>query len=257
VVKSYKWHELSGPEVAQLSGETDVAILPIGCVEMHGPHLPTGTDAWTAEGMAVMIAERESAVVLPTLFYNINDEMMCYPGTISISPELMLRLYEEICSEAARNGFRRIVLLVGHGGSEHVTDFFQHSLLQRREHVRLGYGVFRIYYPSLVQLAAQQFESGEESGGHGGEVETSFVLHFRPDLVHQGMLPADADGPYLDKSIPGATYFVDWIRRVPRGYHGRPDLATPEKGKAAATAIADHCAQIVRQIKAFDLGHDR
>ena len=78
--RTYKWHEMSGPAVAALAEETDVAILPIGCVEMHGPHLPTGTDAIQAEGMAELIAEWESAIILPTLYLNLNDEMVRYPG---------------------------------------------------------------------------------------------------------------------------------------------------------------------------------
>ena len=86
--KTYKWHEMSGPEVASLAEQTQVAILPIGCVEMHGPHLPTGTDAIQAEGMAELIAEQEPAIILPTMYLNINDEMVRYPGTIAISPEL-------------------------------------------------------------------------------------------------------------------------------------------------------------------------
>ncbi len=56
--QSCKWHELTGPDVAALARETQVALLPVGCVEMHGPHLPTGTDAIQAEGIAELIAAR-------------------------------------------------------------------------------------------------------------------------------------------------------------------------------------------------------
>ncbi len=74
--RTYKWHELAGPEVAALARETNVAIIPVGCVEMHGVHTPTGADGIEAEGIAELIAQREPAIIMPTLYYNINDEMM-------------------------------------------------------------------------------------------------------------------------------------------------------------------------------------
>ena len=86
------WHEMTGLEVAQLARQTDVAILPVGCVEMHGPHLPTGTDGFTAQKLADLIAEREPCIVLPPLFYNINHQMRKYPGTIGIPPDVVKTL---------------------------------------------------------------------------------------------------------------------------------------------------------------------
>ncbi len=83
---------------------------------MHGPHLPTGTDAVRAEGTAEMIAELEPVIILPTLYLNLNDQMKAYPGTIAMSPRLVGDILRELCSEAARNGFRKIVFLIAHGG---------------------------------------------------------------------------------------------------------------------------------------------
>lgn len=252
---TYKWHELSGPEVASLAQETSVAILPIGCVEMHGPHMPTGTDGFEAEGIAELIAERESAIILPTLFYNINDEMTCYPGTIAVSPELMARLYEELCSEAARNGFTKIILLIGHGGSEGVTQFVHHSLLHRRLGEKTGFTVFDLSFHPI----ASQAEVLETSGGHGGERETSLVLRFRPDLVHLERLEPlpEGEGPVYPKTVEHTWYVIDWVRQVPKGYTGMPQLATPEKGAAIAELVATECARIVRQIKNYDPTRDR
>jgi creatinine amidohydrolase len=256
--KTYKWHELPGPEVAALARETSVALLPIGCVEMHGPHMPTGTDAIQAEGMAEMIAAREPVIIMPTLYLNINDEMVCYPGTIAISPELVARLYEELCAEAARNGFSRIVLLIGHGGSEEVTRFVQHSFLHRRLGEKKGFAVFEVYYPEFAHQAGV-WETPRSAQGHGGEVETSLVLNFRPDLVHLDRLEPlpDGEGPRYAKTVEGAWYVIDWVRQVPKGYTGSPQVATAEKGARAAEFVADRCAQIVRQIKAYDPGRDR
>ena len=256
--RTSKWHELTGPEVAALAEETQVAILPIGCVEMHGPHLPTGTDAIQAEGMAELIAEREPAIILPTLYFNINDEMTRYPGTIAVSPELMARLYEELCCEAARNGFSKIVFLISHGGSEGVTRFVHHSFLHRRLGERLGFSVFDLWYYSFIR-EAEFLESGPEKQGHGGELEASLVARFRPELVHlERLKPLPAgDAPYYPKSVEHTWYTIDWIRQVPEGYHGEPQLATPEKGRRLAELAADACAEVIRRVKAYDPARDR
>ena len=69
-----KWHELTGQEVADLAKTTDLAVLPIGSVEMHGPHLPTGSDSFIAEHVCERIAEEVPCIVLPTMYYNINSD---------------------------------------------------------------------------------------------------------------------------------------------------------------------------------------
>lgn len=256
--RTYKWHELTGPEVASLAERTNVAILPIGCVEMHGPHLPTGTDAFQAEGMAELIVEREPAIIMPTLYTNINDEMTRYPGTIAISPELMARLYEELCCEAARNGFTKIVFLISHGGSEDVTRFVHHSFLHRRLHEQLGFTVFDLWYYSFINQA-EFLESSPEKQGHGGEMEASLVLRFRPELVHLERLKPlpEGDAPYYPKTVSHTWYTIDWIRQVPEGYHGEPQLASAAKGARLAEVAADACAEVIRRIKRYDPALDR
>ncbi len=256
--RTYKWHEMSGPEVAALAKETEVAILPIGGVEMHGPHLPTGTDSIQAEGMAELIAEREPAIILPTSYLNINDEMVRYPGTIAISPELMAQLYEELCLEAARNGFTKIIFLIAHGGSEDVTRFVHHSFLHRRIGDQLGFSVFDLWFYSLMQ-SDEVLESLPEQLGHGGEKEASLVMHFRPELVDLDQLEPlpEGEGPYYPKTVEHTWYTIDWIRQVPMGYVGIPHISTAEKGARMAEVGADACAEVVRQIKQYDPDRDR
>lgn len=256
--RTYKWVELPGPEVAALAQETDVALLPIGCVEMHGPHMPTGADGVEAEGIAELIVQREPAIILPTLYFNINDEMKCYPGTLAFSPELVARIYEELCCEAARNGFRKILLLIGHGGSEEVTRFVQHSFLHRRLGEQQGFTVMEVYIHTFTPREGV-LETPRSMQGHGCEAETSFVLRFRPELVHLERLAPlpGGEGPHARKSVAGAWYVIDWIREVPKGYTGKPQLATVEKGVLITEAVAEACTGIVRRLKGYDPARDR
>jgi creatinine amidohydrolase len=259
------WCEMTGPEVARFAQQTDVAILPVGCVEMHGPHLPTGTDGFTAQKLANMIARREPCIVLPPLFYNTNHSMRKYPGTIGIPPDVVKALYEAICDEAARNGFRKIAILICHGSSEIVAYHLQNVLFERsrREDQRpKPYSVFVLWIgDALHQLQPEVeklWESAPTQMGHGGEMETSLVLAARPDLVKPEQLEPlpEGEGPYYPKTVQGVTYPLDWIKQVPRGYIGTPHLATAEKGKQVLNALADYYARVIRCIRDYDPERD-
>ncbi|MFP3896875.1 MAG: creatininase family protein [Anaerolineales bacterium] len=122
---------MTGNEVKACAEVTDVALLPVGCVEMHRPHLPTGCDAYIAKKLAGMIAARESCIVLPTLYYNVGQMQRTNLATIAIPADVMVSLYEAICDEAARNGFRKIAILICHGSSEKAAYHLQDLLFER------------------------------------------------------------------------------------------------------------------------------
>jgi len=249
---SVRWQELTGSDLKELSKRTEVAILPIGCVEWHGPHLPTGIDAFAADAIAVRAAEIEPAVVLPPIYYNINDEMKCYPATISIPPRTVVDLYHAICEECARNGFNRIILLIGHGGSETTADMVEAELLERRTRGEgIGYAVFWI---SCSQLGvARREELIHTPIGHACEYETSLAMAIVPSFVRIERI--EEDGPVKDRAVD-ATYRVDWIRRVPKGYIGRPQNATAEKGRQIIDASVGDLVKVIRQVKGFDPNAD-
>lgn len=251
-----QWPELSGPEVKEFAKTTDVAILPLGCIEIHGPHLPTGTDGIHTEGIANRAAEIEKAIVLPPLYYNINDEMKCYPGTISIPPKVMLELEESICREAARNGFKKIIIFVSHGGSEHVAEFLMHQLLEEKttpEAPKKDYTIFWVGWEIWADERKQIF-SDEFQGGHGDVAETSLIMFLRPDLVKKDRI--GEIGPYIPKKIEKAHYFVDWIRQVPKGFCGDPTKASKERGKKSFNICVRELAKIIKQVKEYNPERD-
>ena len=242
-MSSVKWAELTGPGVADLARTTEVAILPVGCLEMHGPHLPTSTDGIVAEGVSVRAAEMESAVVLPTLFYNVNASMKCYPGTVSVPPRMVADLCHVICEEAARNGFKKVVLFSAHGGCG-TAGLVQAELLERRTRGEpVDYSVFCVFILTVLGAKGKQFD------GHGGAMESSLVLGVKPDLVH--LERVERPGPILSGTIPGASYMVDWIRQVPEGYKSDPRKADTKWGEELIEAAAARFAEIIGKIKAY------
>lgn len=243
-MKTVKWAELTGPEVAELAQTTDVAILPVGCLEMHGPHLPTSTDAIVAEGVSVLAAEMERAVVLPTLYYNVNAPMKCYPGTVSVPPRLVADLCHVISEEAARNGFKKVVLFSAHGGCD-FAGFVQDELLERKTRgEQIDYTVFSVFIMTVLGK-----EQSDKFDGHGGAMETSLVLGVKPELVKLNRV--ERSGPILSKKVPGASYRMDWIRQVPEGYKNDPRKADSGRGKTMIQDAAGRLAEIIGKIKAY------
>ena len=253
------WLEMTGPEVRELAKSTDVALLPVGCVEMHGPHLPTGTDGLVAERLAELVAEREMAIILPTLYYNINDSMSCYPGTLAFPPDVVKGIIATLCREAARNGFRKIAVLVWHGDSDLIPKYWQLELLaEQNAQQQFPFQVFTIVPYGTMESTAVKWQSTRKDQGHGCEPETSYVMAVRPDLVHLDRLEdlPEGRGPFIQPHVPHATYQIPWIRRVPKGYIGYPHYATAEKGRQGLEEIADWCAEIIRKIKSYDMDQD-
>lgn len=238
------WAESSGDVVAEFAKTCDTAIIPVGCVEMHGAQNPTGTDSFNVERICRLAAEQEPFIILPTIYYNINDQMMSYPGTIAMPHRLLIDTWRAIFKECARNGFKRIVPVCGHGGSQEPLIVAQAEVLQEAsEGVSIDYQVFRVQNLGLP--------SRPELDGHGGGGETARVMDSMPGLVD--LSKATGDGPYFSPVAEPASYRIPWIRNVPKGYHGNPELATQELGEQLNRERAAKLVEIIRKIKAVDL----
>jgi creatinine amidohydrolase len=244
------WHESKAPDVAAFAKTCDIALLPVGCVECHGPHNPTGCDAFIAARVCRLASELEPCIVLPPIFYNVNDRMKCYPGTISIPPRVVMDMYRAIFEECARNGFRRIVVYVCHGGSEVPVETLQGEIFeQATSGKQVDYQVFRVDVWFSPRLEEPE-ETRRLMSGHGGADETSECWDAAPGLVDTSRANGE-EGEYIPPAIK-AHYRVGWIRSVPKGYHGRPDLATPARGDQLNRWQAKHLAATIRQIKSYD-----
>ena len=252
-----RWYEMTGPEVGEFAATTDLALAPIGCVEMHGPHLPTGSDGFIATEVCDRIAAEVSCVVLPPLFYNINASMKSYPGTISIPADVMVQLYDAIFRECARNGFKKIFAVICHGGSETPVQFLANLVHERAtlkapdERARPEYYLFS----KTISLArAREFaKSADGQFGHACEIETGLNLAARPDLVK--LEKATETGERNPRAV-SANYHIDWIREVPRGYIGEPWLATPDSGERFMQAVVQDFLETAKRIAAYDPERD-
>src|SRR5262245_14892784 len=125
-----KWEELTAPDFAEaIKRSQGTCLLPFGILEKHGPHLPLGTDLINVRHISLAAAEQEYAVVFPEYYFGQIFEARHEPGTIAYSLQLQLQLLQETTDEMARNGCKKILIVNGHGGNEHLLPLFEQAQL--------------------------------------------------------------------------------------------------------------------------------
>ncbi|MGH9259111.1 MAG: creatininase family protein, partial [Acidimicrobiales bacterium] len=187
---------LTWEEVRDLDRAAAVALLPVGAVEAHGPHLPLGTDVIIAEAMARRAAEKlaaqgREAVLLPALAYTAAEFAAGFPGTVSLAPDSVTRAVVEIARSLTRHGFAALALANAHLDPTHRASLAAAVAASTREHL-LPVVVPDITRTPWVERLTDEFKSG---ACHAGQYETSIVLAVRPDLVRDGIRRGLAENP--------------------------------------------------------------
>src|SRR5437899_1291125 len=175
---SVLWKELTGPDfIKAIARAQSTCLLPFGILEKHGPHLPLGTDLLDVRHAALGAAEQEYAVVYPEYYFGQIFEARHEPGTVAYSSKIQLELLQETTDEMARNGCKKIIIVNGHGGNEHLLPFFAQAQMAA-PHDYVVYVYARGQYPPGRPAMHTKVDS------HAGESETAHVMVSRPDLVH-------------------------------------------------------------------------
>jgi creatinine amidohydrolase len=242
-----RWDELTATDFPEaVAGAKGVCALPIGVIEKHGPHLPLGTDVFAARAAAIRAAEREYVVVFPHYYFGQIYEARHQPGCVTIPPELLTSLLQATCESIARNGFRKIVIVNGHGGNTAWLNYFcQTQLSSPRD-----YAVYVARRPMDRELEAQiKAMRKTDWGGHADEAETARIMEIRPDLVQFGRAGDEVGLPLRRLTVEHATTGVFWYADFPNHYAGDPAGSTPEMGKLVVEAEVRGLAQVFRSIK--------
>ena len=228
----------------QRSGGT--CMLPFGILEKHGPHLPLGTDLLDVRYAALHAAEQEYAVVFPEYYFGQIFEAKSQPGTIAYSSELQLELLQQTTDEMARNGCKKIIIVNGHGGNEHLLPYFAQSQLDQP-------------HDYVVYVFDQR---SPESGGppkktsmdmHAGESETSKMMIARPDTVHQDRANKESGADQHHQSLPEDVYTgIWWYARFPNHYSGDGSAATKDLGQFQMNWWISTLVKTIQSVKADD-----
>lgn len=231
------WGELTGKAFDSVRKE--VAVLPVGSVERHGNHLPLGTDYIIPEYLARRVAEAlgEGAVVMPTVHYGVSTSLAHLPGTIDVGYVAFMAYVEAVLREAARNGFRAVLIINGHGGNTRAL----HIVAKR---VAFDTGVKVGVVDWWRDVAQEVRERLFTAPGHAGEDETAAVLAVRPELVDIG----SAEGGPSYSRVRVRFYDRDETRELfAKGVTGDPRRADAGRGREFLDAVVKEIVEGVRE----------
>jgi creatinine amidohydrolase len=249
------WGDYRTTEYASIDAEATIAVLPVAAIEQHGPHLPVSTDTTIMDGMLETVISRLPADldirILPVQAVGKSNEHIEAPGTLTLPPATLIDAWTELGLSIARAGVKKIVVVNSHGGNEEVM-----GIVTRELRVREKMLAVKTSWQRFGRPAGMYTELEDRQGIHGGDVETSLMLHFRPDLVEMGKAQnfvsnvARAETEFALLRQTGAHAFA-WLASDlnPNGVVGDATTATAEKGRLTAEFQADGFIKLLKDIR--------
>ena len=256
-LKSRWWWDLSTRDFAALDMSSVIAVQPVGAVEQHGPHLPVRVDAAINAGIidrAIPLMPADLPVlILPPLPVGKSNEHLAFPGTLNLSYETLARVWYEIGESVHRAGCRKILYFNSHGGQPQVMDIVCRELRVKLGMFAVGASWFRTIDSSDLYGADER-----RHGIHGGESETSIMLHLHPDLVDmtqaQNFVPASVPMERNYKILtPEGNVGFGWQTQdlQPFGACGNAAAGDAGRGAQSVERAANALVALLKEIDRF------
>jgi creatinine amidohydrolase len=236
-------HRLTQPEAARaLDG--GAAIVVVGSIEQHGPHLPLGTDALAALGIAERVAERMDAPIVPLSLVGIAPYHLGWPGSLTLRPQTLIALFADVGAGLAAAGVQRLLVVNWHEGNTPTLRLAAEEL-QRTTDVRVVI--------AETHVIANGLFPDEMEFTHAGAMETAAVLAHAPEAVR---LDAVADATDRETGERGHELFRrrdvfpilrDFHEVAPTGWYGDPARVDESRAREIADAVADHVVERARE----------
>ena len=279
-----KWENLTSPEFDEAIEKSEgLCIIPLGCLERHGEHLAVGCDGYSASHIANLAAEKEDAVVFPVCHWfgevipnHSNDSDMLKEkqlrGYISIKPQTLLTMLEELCDEIHRNGFNKILIVNGHGGNRPWLDLFTRSMLYKKRDYAVMWtnlntvGNGDAFYNKILadkerfsylteedMSTLKRFNETGFGGGHADFAETAVLMGLdknlvRPEKFYQEGLSVHRFDHFSKNFI---NFGGAWMADFPKAFSGFASTGCTETiGKAFCEIMADCLIEKIKVIKA-------
>lgn len=253
--RTVQLERLSSPEVRlACKAAQGVAIIPIGAIEVHGPHLPLGTDSIETYEIGLRAARQAGVVVAPLMWYGNSRSFMDFPGSIGVRPEVIKELLKDISLSLIRHGFDKLVILDGHGGNYGILDVLLEDL-----HLETKALVCHARAWELATLPKPQ--GTPDYDGHGGSSETSVMLALWPDDVDRSRFVDSA--PEIDLTPLGSVFPspsgkysngpivfpLSMGEMVESGHHGDPTKGSAERGEALIRVKVEALTEFLLALK--------
>ena len=245
-----RFAEMTAPEIRGVDRDRAVLVAPIAACEQHSRHLPVITDTVLVGAVAdgLEAARPDRVLLLPVQWLGASEHHLPFGGTLTATLPTYEQMLIEIVTPLLRDGFRRVLLLNGHGGNIDPL----HVALRRLdaafpEAVLTG----AAYWELAAEPIAALCEGPRKSMGHACEIETSMMMHLRPDLVRKDQIQ---DDPSPGVAPEGLFHAVDFGRRTERGAVGYPSFASAEKGRKMLEAIVPKVVEVADRVLEMPVG---
>jgi len=248
------WGDFPTADYAAIDPEAMIAVLPLAAIEQHGPHLPVSTDTTIMAGMLEAVIARLpddlDVRILPIQAVGKSNEHLLSPGTLTLPAATLVEAWTALGDSIARAGVRKLVMVNSHGGNEEIMGIVTRELRVRHRMLAVKTSWQRFGRPSRMYP-----ELEDRHGIHGGDVETSLMLHFRPDLVDMSKAEnfasnvAHAETEFALLRHTGTHAFA-WMAPDlnPHGVVGNAAAASAEKGRLTAEFQASGFVALLRDV---------
>lgn len=260
----FRLEELSWPEAEDAIRAGAMAVVPVGSLEQHGRHLAVNTDNVLGDAIATAAAQGAVArgvrcLLCPPLPYGYTMHNMDFPGTMTLRTETLLAVGVDLVTSLVHHGCKKVVLLNSHGSNWSILDLVSRQVMNRHPAVLVA-----AIFP--IKMAATELESlreAKQTGGmsHGCELETSLMLHLRPELVDMDKAVHDISQPdsrfYWRDILRGSrgVALADLTRHASRtGVVGDPTVATAEKGRQFFDLVVSTTVEFLVEFSRRDVG---
>ena len=249
-------HHMTWKEIEEAFATDPVVLIPMGSMEEHGPHSPTG-DYLAAAEIARRVAVQTGAYCLPVIPFGYSEYFRCFPGTISLSPGTIISIISDVCECLIEHGVSRILFINGHAGNAPLIDQFARKF--RREQ-KIMLGTIDLWQCMTLDFKKQLYGKEFNPSGHGGEPITSVMMHLFPedmrmDLLIQPENPKEWSGfglggfTKVDVADTQASIFFNMNELSPIGVLGNPLAASAERGKAILDKVTEYGVAFVEKFK--------
>ena len=247
-------------EFEALDKSRAIALLPVGAIEQHGPHLPVCVDAAINAGVLAraleLLPDDLPLVALPPVPYGKSVEHDDFAGTVSLSASTLRAVWTDIGDAMHRSGFTKLILFNSHGGQPQIMDVVARDLRKRHGMLVVTCSWFSFGLPEGVFLDEEL-----KHGLHAGDVETSVMLHLRPEVVDMAKASNfKSAGERMEKDFrllapEGGGVGFGWLAQDlnPSGATGDASAATASKGEMCVSHAASKLVELIKEVDAFDV----
>ena len=254
MTRNFWWGDFTAREFENLDPQRTVAVLPLAAIEQHGPHLPVSTDFAIMNAMLetlfAVLPKKIDVRFLPVQAVGKSNEHLYQPGTLTLPAALLIAQWSELGASVARAGVRKLVLLNSHGGNEEVIGIVAREMRVQHKMLAVKTSWMRFGLPDGLYS-----EREKNFGIHGGDVETSLMLHFHPELVEMEKAQnfhsraVDARSKFKHLAHTGTHAFA-WIARDlnAQGAVGEAAKASARKGRLTAAHQAKGFVELLQDV---------